>query len=110
MRVRLVQGCVDALVCEVWDVFGFEVGKSGGARKQENEKTAERISHYDKVETQINIENLYLTLDRTHERLKEDDYFYVNPQLNRINNIMKSFFKSTNGTSPTIFKLCKTDL
>ena len=39
MRVRLVQGCVDALVCEVWDVFGFEVGKSGGARKQENEKS-----------------------------------------------------------------------
>ena len=78
--------------------------------KQENEKTAERISHYDKVETQINIENLYLTLDQTHEKLKEVDYFYVNPQLNRINNIMKSFFKTTNGTSPAIFKLSKTDL
>ena len=34
-----VQGCVDALVCEVWDVFGIEVGKSGGVRKQENEKS-----------------------------------------------------------------------
>ena len=78
--------------------------------KQEYEKPAERISHYDKVETQINIENLYLSLDQTHERMKEDDYFYVNPQLNRINNIMKSFFKSTNGTSPAIFKLSKTDL
>ena len=78
--------------------------------KQENEKTAERISHFDKVETQINIENLYLSLDQTHERLKEDDYFYVNPQLNRINDIMKSFFKTTNGTSPAIFKLSKTDL
>ena len=78
--------------------------------KREKEKSAERISHYDKVETQINIENLYLSLDQTHERLKKDDYFYVNPQLDRINNIMKSFFKSTNGTSPTIFKLSKTDL
>ena len=78
--------------------------------KQENEKTAERISHFDKVETQINIENLYLSLDQTHERLKEDDYFYVNPQLNRIKDIMKSFFKTTNGTSPAIFKLSKTDL
>ena len=78
--------------------------------KKEYEKPAERISHYDKVETQINIENLYLSLDQTHERMKEDDYFYVNPQLNRINNIMKSFFKSTNGTSPAIFKLSKTDL
>ena len=39
MQVGLLQGCVDALVCEVWDVFGFEVGKSGGARKQENEKS-----------------------------------------------------------------------
>ena len=79
-------------------------------KEVENEKTAERISHFDKVETQINIENLYLLLDQTHERLKEDDYFYVNPQLNRINDIMKSFFKTTNGTSPAIFKLSKTDL
>ena len=79
-------------------------------KEVENEKTAERISHFDKVETQINIENLYLSLDQTHERLKEDDYFYVNPQLNRINDIMKSFFKTTNGTSPAIFKLSKTDL
>ena len=35
MRVRLVQGCVDALVCEVWDVFGIEVGK---VEERENRK------------------------------------------------------------------------
>ena len=39
MRVGLVQGCVDALVCEMWDVFGIEVSRSGGARKQEIEKS-----------------------------------------------------------------------
>ena len=96
-----------------FDSVGEEVEvviKEVDERKQENEKTAERISHFDKVETQINIENLYLSLDQTHERLKEDDYFYVNPQLNRIKDIMKSFFKTTNGTSPAIFKLSKTDL
>ena len=68
MRVRLVQGCVDALVCEVWDVFGFEVGKSGGARKQENEKSKYVACHgtlstHHKISTlrQMSLECLFFT-------------------------------------------------
>ena len=38
MRVRLVQGCVDALVCEGWDVFGIEVKEEGENRKMRKVK------------------------------------------------------------------------
>ena len=81
-------------------------------RGAEEERLVERVSHYENVETQINIEKLYLSVDKSHEWMNQEDYFYVNPQLSRFNNIMKSFFKS-NGTtfnSPAIFKLSKTDL
>ena len=83
--------------------------------KHSKKDSAQRISHYENVETQINIENLYLTVKGEEElnsnRIDEDNSFlYLNPKYNQISKIISSYYKP-NGTlnSPMVLKL-KTDL
>lgn len=85
--------------------------------KKVDEDSSQRIYHYDKVETQINIEKLYLSLppeldlDNKIKSSDAESYFLVNPKYNHINKIIKSYFTSnhTQFNSPMILKM-KTDL
>ena len=85
--------------------------------KKVGEDSSQRINHYDKVETQINIEKLYLSLppeldlDNKIKSSDAESYFLVNPKYNHINKIIKSYFTSNNTqfNSPMILKM-KTDL
>ena len=81
--------------------------------KQEIAAAAGRVSHYSSVETQINVENLYLSLDTgSQPQLLDDEYhYYFNPQLGKINRILSNFLhnKNTSNNSPMLLKL-KTDL
>ena len=78
--------------------------------KQEIAPAAGRVSHYSNVETQINVENLYLSLDTgSQPQLLDDKYhYYFNPQINRI---LSNFLhdKNTTNNSPMLLKL-RTDL
>ena len=85
--------------------------------RKNGEESSQRVYHYDKVETQINIEKLYLTLphesdlDNKIKSSEADSFFLVNPKYNNINKIIKSYFTSNNTqyNSPMILKM-KTDL
>ena len=50
MRVGLLQGCVDALVCEVWDVFGIEVGKVEERENRKMRKVKEQRKENEKLD------------------------------------------------------------
>ena len=81
--------------------------------KQEMVGAAARVSHYSNVETQINVENLYLSLDTGYQpQLLDDKYhYYFNPQFGKINRILSNFLhdKNTTNNSPMLLKL-RTDL
>ena len=81
--------------------------------KQEMVGAAGRVSHYGNVETQINVENLYLSLDTGYQpQLLDDKYhYYFNPQFGKINRILSNFLhdKNTTNNSPMLLKL-RTDL
>ena len=81
--------------------------------KQEIAPAAGRVSHYGNVETQINVENLYLSLDTGYQpQLLDDKYhYYFNPQFGNINRILSNFLhdKNTTNNSPMLLKL-RTDL
>ena len=77
--------------------------------KQEIAPAAGRVSHYSNVETQINVENLYLSLDTGS--LDDKYHYYFNPQFGKINRILSNFLhdKNTTNNSPMLLKL-RTDL
>ena len=86
-------------------------------RKHEEER---RHINYENVQTQINIENLHLTisgppragLQGDHQAEKEEEeggYFYIDPALAKIKQIIKQFYNDEEGgdslNSPMIIKL-----
>ena len=45
-----MRGCVDALVCEVWDVFGIEVGKVEERENRKMRKVKEQRKENEKLD------------------------------------------------------------
>ena len=110
------QDTVIDTITEESDDFNEE-NSIGEIERKNSEESSHRIYQYEKVETQINIEKLYLTLphemdlDNKIKSSEADSYFLVNPKYNHINKIIKSYFTSndTQYNSPMILKM-KTDL
>ena len=110
------QDTVIDTITEESDDFNEE-NSLGEIERKNSEESSHRIYQYDKVETQINIEKLYLTLphemdlDNKIKSSEADSFFLVNPKYNHINKIIKSYFTSNNTqyNSPMILKM-KTDL
>ena len=110
------QDTVIDTITEKSDDFNEE-NSLGEIERKNSEESSHRIYQYDKVETQINIEKLYLTLphemdlDNKIKSSEADSFFLVNPKYNHINKIIKSYFTSNNTqyNSPMILKM-KTDL
>ena len=82
-----------------------------GRRKEDEER---RNINYENVRTQINIENLHLTLSGPPsaglQGEKEGGYFYIDPAMAKIKQIIKQFYNEGDGddnslNSPMIIKL-----
>ena len=105
------------LATETLATLDQEVEEGETLKKVEKQEdiapAAGRVSHYSSVETQINVENLYLSLDTgSQPQLLDDEYhYYFNPQFGKINRILSNFLhnKNTSNNSPMLLKL-KTDL